>query len=116
MKYNYFKILIKIKNIKNKYCLLNFLIIMSKANNIGFKQYAEKQHEIINFMRNNDFNITVFGAPQAYIKEVSKRDTNPSHETAYSKLFFVENYIKNNLEKAKKEYIEMEQFIKNEKV
>ena len=79
-----------------------------------FMLYSEKQHKLIDFMKNNGFNITIFGFPQVYITELCKKDSDPSHNTAYSKLFYAEDYIKNNLEKAKKEYSEKERVVKNE--
>jgi len=88
---------------------------MSKTGNTLFMLYSEKQHELIDFMKNNGFNVTVFGAPQAYISKVSKRDTNPAHKNSYDRLFYVEDYIKNNLEEAKKEYAEEENRVENEK-
>ena len=66
---------------------------MSKSGNTLFMLYYEKQHELIDFMKNNGFNVTVFGAPQAYISKVSKRDPNPAHKNGYDRLFYVEDYI-----------------------
>ena len=83
--------------------------------NEKFKQYSDKQHELINFMKENGFNVTVFGAPQSYISKVSKRDTNPAHTSAYDKLSFVEEFFKNNLEDAKKEYAEEEKIVEENK-
>ena len=87
----------------------------TKETNEKFKQYSDKQHELINFMKENGFNITVFGAPQSYISKVSKRDTNPAHTSAYDKLSFVEEFFKNNLEDAKKEYAEEEKIVEENK-
>ena len=76
-----------------------------KINN--FQKYIYKQHELVEFMKNNGINTTAsFGAPQYFISMVSKRDTDPSHITALDKLSFVEDYLKNHLKEAKKEYIE----------
>lgn len=86
-----------------------------KETNEKFKQYSDKQHELINFMKENNFNVTVFGAPQSYISKVSKRDTNPAHTSAYDKLSFVEDFFKNHLEEAKKEYAEEEKIVEENK-
>ena len=70
-------------------------------------KYIYKQHELVEFMKNNGINTTAaFGAPQYFISMVSKRDTDPSHITALDKLNFVEDYLKNHLKDAKKEYLE----------
>lgn len=83
--------------------------------NEKFKQYSDKQHELINFMKENGFNVTVFGAPQSYISKVSKRDKNPAHTSAYDKLSFVEDFFKNHLEEAKKDYAEEEKIVEENK-
>ena len=83
--------------------------------NEKFKQYSDKQHELINFMKENGFNVTVFGAPQSYISKVSKRDTDPAHTSAYDKLSYVEDFFKNHLEEAKKEYAEEEKIVEENK-
>ena len=73
----------------------------------NFMKYVNKQYELVKFMKNNGFNtIAAFGAPQYFISIVSKRDTDPTHITALDKLSFVEEYIKNHLKEAKKEYLE----------
>ena len=77
---------------------------MSKSGNMLFIQYSKKQHDLIDFMKNNGFNVTFFGAPQAYISKVSKRDPNSEHKNCYERLFYAEDYIKSNLEEAKKIY------------
>ena len=82
-----------------------------KPTNENFNKYSEKQHELINYMKNNGFNVTVFGAPQSYIKEVSNRDPDPNHTSAYDKLSFVEDFFKNHLEEAKKEYVKQEKIV-----
>jgi len=126
--------MIILKKWKNKYLNIslfinNYIINMSKKvdnkkevketaetkTNEKFKQYSDKQHELINFMKNNGFNVTVFGAPQSYISKVSKRDTNPAHTSAYDKLSFVEDFFKNHLEEAKKEYAEEEKIVEENK-
>jgi len=67
-------------------------------------------------MKENKFYSTlVVGAPQKFISIVSKRDTDPNHTTAYDKLSFVEDYLKNHLEDAKKEYSEVENNVKEAK-
>lgn len=86
-----------------------------KQINENFDKYSKKQHELIDFMKDNGFNFTVFGAPQSYIKEVSKRDPDPAHTSAYDKLSFVEDYFKNHLEDAKKEYLEQEKIVEENK-
>ena len=93
---------------KNLFYIIVYKIHILNMSNALFTQYANKQHELINFMRNNGFNITIFGAPQSFISKVSKRDPNINHTSAYDKLSFVEDYLKNNLEEAKKEYDEIE--------
>lgn len=86
-----------------------------KPINENFNKYSVKQHELINYMKDNGFNITVFGAPQSYLKEVSNKDPDPKHTTAYDKLSFVEDYFKNHLEEAKKEYVEHEKIVEENK-
>ena len=93
---------------KKLFFIIVYKIHILNMNNSLFTQYANKQYELINFMRNNGFNITIFGAPQSFISKVSKRDPNINHNNAYDKLSFVEDYLKNNLEEAKKEYDEIE--------
>lgn len=87
----------------------------NKPTNEKFKQYSDRQHELINFMKENGFNVTVFGAPQSYIAKVSKRDTNPAHTSAFDKLSFVEDFFKNHIEEAKKEYAEEEKIVEENK-
>jgi len=134
---NFIKNLKNLKKWKNKYLnislFINYYIIMSKKvdnkkeiketaeekpkkpTNENFNKYSEKQHELIDFMKNNGFNVTVFGAPQSYISKVSKRDTDPAHTSAYDKLSFVEDFFKNHIEEAKKEYAEEEKVVEENK-
>lgn len=84
-----------------------------KLNN-QFIKYTKKQQEIINFMKDHNFDtLSTFGAPQYYISIVSKRDNNPNHKTSYDKLFYVEDYLNNHLEDAKKEYLEAIKVVKD---
>lgn len=81
----------------------------------NFNKYSKKQHELIDYMKNNDFNVTVFGAPQSYIAKVSKRDPDISHTSAYDKLSYVEDFLKNHQVEAKKEYAEEEKIVEENK-
>ena len=67
-------------------------------------------------MEKKGFNISVFGAAQYYISKVSKRDPNLKHTKPYDKLYFVKEYIKNNLEEAKNEYLEVIKIIEKRKI
>jgi len=81
----------------------------------NFNKYSKKQHELIDYMKKNDFNVTVFGAPQSYIAKVSKRDPDTSHTSAYDKLSYVEDFLKNHQVEAKKEYAEEEKIVEENK-
>jgi len=85
------------------------------ASHENFNKYSKKQHELVDYMKNNDFNVTVFGAPQSYIAKVSKRDPDTSHTSAYDKLSYVEDFLKNHQVEAKKEYAEEEKIVEENK-
>ena len=74
----------------------------------------QKQLEIIRYMRNHGFMIdsNIVGAPQEFIFIIAKKDNNTSHNSLKDKLDFVEEYIKNETEKAKQEYKQLENEIR----
>ncbi len=72
------------------------------------EKYIKRQNELIKFMKENNFQITIKRAPLFFIYKVSMRDSNPNHIATLDNFSFVEEYIKNHLKEAKKEYLNTE--------
>ena len=83
--------------------------------NEKFDLYRSKQLELITYMKEIGFDTNTVGAPQRFISIVSQRDPDTTHEQAVDKLTFVEDYLKNNLDDAKKEFEEVVKEVKEKK-